>query len=205
MFHKKKKGFLNNQRGSQDNQISKVVSKISNMFNIANKNRKYMNEKTRRAFVNSHVMGRLQYNMPLIAAGTQTQRDRVVKVINRAARFIRDDYCFRESISSIMRSVNWKMPNDIIDESSAKFIQKILYAEEPIDIFRQIKMPRTRACVNPVMDKPAKSVRRANTIIHKSLFNYNRIPPEIRHENPNKFKQKLKKTKLHFIYITAKR
>ena len=66
-------GFLTNQRGNNDSQISKVISEVSHMFNIANKSRKYMNDRTRKAFINCHVMGKLNYNFPLISAGTKFQ------------------------------------------------------------------------------------------------------------------------------------
>ena len=189
-------GFITNKRGNNDCQISKIVSEISNMFNVANKNRKYMNEKTRRAFVNSHIMGRLNYNMPIIAAGTNCQRARIVKLMHQAARFIRNDYCFRESIHSIMRSIEWKMPVEIIEEASAKYMQKVIYNKKPIDIYNEIKMPRTRACVKPIMERPPKSSRMENSIINTALHNNNRLPPDLKDLKPKKLKKELLKTKL---------
>ena len=189
-------GFLTNNRNNNDSQISKLVSEISNMMMIANKNRRYMNDKARAAFVNSHIMSRLQYNMPLIACETDSQRKRIIKIIHQAARFIRNDYCYKQSIRSIMNSINWKMPDDIIDESSAKFMHKVMMSQKPMDIHEQIRLPRSRSCVDPTLKYKCKSARLEKTVITAALENFNRLPIYTRELPPIKMKKELKKMRL---------
>ena len=103
-------GFLTNSRGKNDSQANKVISEMSIEINKAEKVKRFLNEKTRRCLMNSNVISRLQYNAPLIAGATDDIKKRIFKVIHRAGRFIRNDYCFKQSIRQIMKSVHWKLP-----------------------------------------------------------------------------------------------
>ena len=95
-----------------------------------------------------------------------------------------------------MRSVNLKMPKDILDEGSAKYMQKIIYHREPSEIIELIRFPRSKSCVDLKLKYIPKTDRLKRCSIYSGLENYNRIKQDQRTMTPSKFKRQLKKTGL---------
>ena len=113
--------------------------------------------------------------------------------VHKAARFVKNNFCFRQTIRQIMSSLNWKIPEEIIDESSAKFIQRIIYTKSPKSLYNKIKHPRTRISADYAPIVRAKSGRLERTPVHMGITNFNRLEPELRYLHPKKLKEKLKK------------
>ena len=100
------------------------------IINKAIKCRKYMTKNSKKILMSSHVISKIKYNAPLLAGETDETKDRIFKVVHRAARFVKNDFCFMQSIRNIMSSLDWKLPLEIIDEASAKFTHRIIKSEE---------------------------------------------------------------------------
>ena len=120
----------------------------------------------------------------------------ITKLINRCATFIRNDYCVMERLSSIYKSVGMKPPEEMINESSAKLIQKIVYHGKPEQIFNLIKKPRSRDTVEYSCKLKPKCERFKRTLIYDVIKQFNRIPSKLRPTKPSKLKQYLKKNGL---------
>ena len=76
------------------------------------------------------------------------------------------------------------------------FFHKVAQNEEPEEIYELIKFPRSRACAEVSLKYAPKTDRLKRRRIYTGMRNYNRIPSEIRHLKPKKFKAKLKKNGL---------
>ena len=189
-------GFIFNERGSRDAQIAHLVNQINLLFIKVNKNKKYMCSKTRAAFVNANVLGRIMYYAPSLAGETEANKNKIYKLIKSAARFIRGSYCYMESIRSLMKSVKLKMPQDILDESSAKYSHKVIITKEPQEIYDIVKLPRSRACADLSTHYAPKTDRVKRSTIFSATKNYNRIPSDLRPLEPRKLKIKMKKLSL---------
>ena len=101
-----------------------------------------------------------------------------------------------ESIRSLMKSVKLKMPQDILDESSAKYLHKVLITKEPKEIYDIVKLPRSRACADVTTHHAPISDRVRCSTIYTATKNYNRIPSDLRSLKPKKLKIKMKKLSL---------
>ena len=96
-----------------------------------------------------------------------------------------------------MISVGWKMPEDILNEASAKYMHKIIYNKTPEDIYRMIKFPRSRTCAETTLQYGPKSDRLKRCSIFAGIKNYNRLPGGLKALDPRKLKAKLKLKKLN--------
>ena len=115
-------GFLTNKRSSGDAQINKIVRETSYVLNSALKNKQYLTEKARSALVRSQILGKIQYNICVIAGETKQNKSKIYKLLHKSARFIKGDYCYMQSIRKIMKDIKFKMPEEIISEGSANYI-----------------------------------------------------------------------------------
>ena len=121
----------------------------------------------------------------------EVNKNKIFRSIKAATRFVRGSYCYMESIKSIMKSIDWKLPQEILDQSSAKLIHKVMHTKEPCDIYNLIKVPRFRACADIGLKYAPKSDRLKRNTIYTGIKNYNRIPQDIRNLKPKKLKAKL--------------
>ena len=92
--------------------------------------------------MNTHVLSCLEYNAPILAGEDAKTKDRTYRVIHGAACYIRGNYCFRESIISIMRSVKWKIPKEFSEDSSEILVHKNMFEQNPRSLVDQIKIQR---------------------------------------------------------------
>ena len=111
------------------------------------------------------------YNVTSLAGETEGNKQKIYKLLHRAARYVKADFCFKQSIRSIMTSINLKMPEEIIDEGSAKFIHKIISNEEPKEIYNLIKFPRSRTCVDLCLQYIPKTDRLRRCAVFSGIQN----------------------------------
>ena len=146
--------------------------------------------------MSSHVILKIKYNAPLLAGETDETKDRIFKVVHRAARFVKNDFCFMQSIRNIMSSLDWKLPVEIIDEASAKFTHRIIKSEEPKILYNKVKAPRSRLAAEHILNEVPKSNRLERTPLQTGMKNFNRMTLEMKQATPKKLTKILKKQKL---------
>ena len=81
---------------SNKTEINKPVSTLHYRLNELNKISQYTDFKTRLAFVNSHVIGKLTYRLPLYMHCTAQNIDKLHKVLMKSARLCIGSYCFKK-------------------------------------------------------------------------------------------------------------
>ena len=158
--------------------------------------KKFMTPQARKMYMNSQVMSRYVYNAPILAGEPENVKKRVFKVLHRAARFVRGEFCFKENIEKLMKSVGWKKPEEIMNEASARFCHKVIHQKEPQCLNSLIKYPRSRQTADFAPKFAPRSGRAQRCPIASGIGNFNRIEPKIRNLNPKKIKYALKKTRL---------
>ena len=132
-----------------------------------------------------------------LASETRDIQVKAHKIIHQAARFTIGHYGFKLSIQNIMSSIDWKMPDEFISQTSARFLHKIIITETPKPLFNMIRFPRTRLTPDiPLLTQP-RTQRLERTAIAAAVNNYNRIPTNIKNLPPVKLKLKLLQVKLN--------
>ena len=149
-------GFLTNTRARHDSQAKKVISETSNVINEAYKVKNYMNERSKKILMESRVLSKMKYNAPVLVGESEETKLKLYRIVHRAARFILNDYCYRQNICNIMKKVGWKMPKDMLEEASAKFAHRIIYTKEPEGLYDYIEPPEQEATQNTHTNQEAE-------------------------------------------------
>ena len=95
-----------------------------------------------------------------------------------------------------MKSVHWKLPEEMVEESSARLVHRVIFSGNPKSINDKIRVPRSRQSAEYAPAVRAKSNRLERTPLYAGITNFNRIPPDMRGLNPKKLGKKLKRTGL---------
>ena len=155
-----------------------------------------MNFQTRLRYADAHLISLINYGMPLYVNENQEIKMKLHKCILRVGRWVHGNYCYKRSIKSIMEQLNWKIPEEQIEDSAARFFQKILVTKEPKDIHDLIRQPRTRRNVELTLKTIPKQKPFKNLMLNSMANMINRIQEDLKEERPHIFKKKLKKRSL---------
>ena len=157
---------------------------------------KYMNEKSRTLYANSHLLSRIQYGLPSYLGEKVEIKSKVHTSIMKVSRWCKASYCFKISCKKINNSLNWDTPEQMIVKSSLLFYHKIMSKGQPSHLTSYIRMPRTRASAKPALHYKNKSSEFDRTFLKKGLILYNSIPDELK-----KLPHKIFKTRIKKIYF----
>ena len=105
---------------------------------------KYTNFNTRLKFANAHVLGKLNYMLPILSSLNKTQINKVHKLIMFSARSVIGNYCYKISIKSILSQLNWMSANQLITWSGLKFIHKILSTKNQSSLYSHYKVNKRK-------------------------------------------------------------
>ena len=97
-----------------DTQIGKLCATLHNRMFELRKVKKYTDFKTRLKFINAHVIGKINYLLPLYMHSSKEQIAKMHKVIMTAARLAIGDYCFKKSEIYILNKCGWLNINKMI-------------------------------------------------------------------------------------------
>ena len=129
---------------SMREQANNLVMQVNHKLTAVRNVEKYMNFQTRLRYADSHIISLINYGMPLYINENQEIKQILHKCILRVGRWVHGNYCYKQSVKTIMKRLNWKIPEDQIDDSAARFFHKINITKEPKAIHDLIKQPRTR-------------------------------------------------------------
>ena len=114
-----------------DNHLNTVLKQCYYRINMLKQIHKYTDFTTRLKFANAHVLGKLNYMLPILSSLNKTQINKVHKLIMYSARSIIGSYCLKVSIKNILSQVTWLSANQQIIWSGLKFLHKILSTKKP--------------------------------------------------------------------------
>ena len=181
---------------SSDNKLTSNINElISNLnfrlFNLT-KIKKYTNYKSRLSYVNSFVIGKLNYMLPLLLSAPKDLVHKVHLIYMKAAKVILNFNTFKQSNKFILQSCKWPSLVSLIQFASLNFIHKIIYNRSPETISDLFAYPsRVVKDIVPVEVMSCRETR--NYFLYKTLKIYNTLGSEIKILSPYKFKIKLRK------------
>ena len=189
-------GWIVNKRMDLESNANEMIKQVSNMLHIGNGVAKYMSEKTRIKYAKSYMMSRVTYGLPLYCGSNENTKKKIHNIILKICRWTRRSYCFKESCSSICRSVNVELPDENILKSTAIFSHNTLSKRKPKQIVKLIRMPRTRAQAKLSIKYKHSSSKFERTLIYQAVQVYNEnVPNDLKSLEAKEFKKKIRKMK----------
>ena len=110
-----------------DSEINKLSSNLHNRINNINKISKYTDFRSRLNFINSFVIGKMIYMLPLYNNLPLYLRNKLHKIQMKSARTAIGNYCYKKSTSYILNKCKWLNINNMIKYSSLVFIHNVIY------------------------------------------------------------------------------
>ena len=189
-------GFRTTENLSMDEQANNLIMQVNNKLNAVKNVEKYMDFKTRLRYADSHIISLINYGLPLYLNENQNVKDKIYKIILKSARWVHGNYCYKQSCRKILGSLNWKLPDEQIEDAAARFFHKVVTYKEPEDIYSLVRYPRSRINAEVSMKIIAKNKPFSKLMLNHMANILNRIPEGLKGERPHLFKKKLKAKRL---------
>ena len=176
-----------------DGEINNLASSLHNRINNVNKMKEFTDFKTRLIFMNSFVIGKLIYRLPLYNNVPQYLTNKLHKILMTAARCAIGDYCFKKSNKYILNKCKWLSVKNMITYSSLIFIDNIVRCNKPksiMQIYRKNRFERHKATLS--LNKNPRTKRYSKFFIYEHTGTFNNIPMEIKIKSRNIFKREIK-------------
>ena len=135
--------------------------------------------------------------LPTYTNLNKNQKDRLHKVLLRAARMTLNSYCFKKSLDFILGSCKWVDIDEMIKFSSLKFINNMLVSQRPGTLYSKIKINK-RSCANISFHSFPKASGFKSTLLYRGIHYYNQLPSELKYLPGKQFKSKIK-TERHML------
>ena len=177
-----------------DQHLNTVIGKVKNMMARTQEIKNYMTEKQRLKFANAFMVSSLRYGVQFLVGQRSKTQAKYHAAIMLVARWVKQDYCFKVSCSKICRSLKWSLPSQQILQEAVKFQHSIQINRRPLQILKQIRMPRTRTRAKPTLKYRKKHDRYDDNLIAKSLQIYNNVPDSIKNLPTKTFAKKIRST-----------
>ena len=123
-------------------EINKLCSILHNRINQIKKIIPVTDFNTRKSFLNSHVIGKLNYMLPLYAHASSHLTNKLHNVLMKSVRTAIGNYCYKKSVHYIPAKCKWKPINNMIKHSAVKTIQKIIHSKKPEVIYNLFKVSK---------------------------------------------------------------
>ena len=162
-----------------DTQIGKMCGVLHHKMFELNKVRQFTDFKTRLVFLNAHILGKINYLIPLYMSANKDQLNKIHKVLMTAARSVIGNYCFKKSTVYILNKCGWLGVNNMIKCASVKLIHKIITDKSPITIFELYKI-NARSNVDIVTHYKPKLKKTEQFFVYKGIQIYNKVPKNIK-------------------------
>ena len=175
-----------------DKTINKICSELHHkIFNIRTLT-PYTNFNTRSKFLNSFVMGKLYYMVPIYSLANKDNLQKLHKVIMTAARAAIENFCFQKSIQYILTKCKWFDIDDLIFSSSLNTLHKILTTKKPPGMVSYFRLNNERKVKNISTKYIPTTEKMKKFYIYKFSKIYNSIDQYIRDKTIKGFKNEIK-------------
>ena len=176
-----------------DKEINILCSKLHNRIYNIKKISQYTDFKTRLSFLNSFVIGKLNYMLPLYLHAPEALINKLHKATMTAARCAIENFCFKKSCCYILKKCNWLNIKNMILYAGINFTYNILSKKQPKSMLKLYK----DKCNNRVATKwytiyVPKTETTKKFHIYKCLQIFYQLPKEIQNCKSTVFKKKLK-------------
>ena len=167
-------GWQMNSRISMDSNLDVAATQVGASLAAMEDVKKYMTEKTRLIYVNSYLLSNF------LSGESQAVKNRYHRFKMKLARWVKQPYCMKTSITKICRSIHLETPNQDIKTETAKLMQRIMITRRPTQIINLIRTQRTRSNA-----KIALKYKKRNEFFQRNwMFQgeslYNKIPTKLK-------------------------
>ena len=100
-------GVSINNKLSWNNHIDNISHKANNTLNFIHRNFKTCKPKVKEKLYTTYVRPSLEFSSSVWDPHTKKNIDKLERVQRRAARFVRSNYSRNQSVTSLMRDMNW--------------------------------------------------------------------------------------------------
>ena len=176
-----------------DKEIGELCANLHHRIHNLKQISHYTDFKSRLSFLNSFVIGKLQYMLPMYSNAPDYLLTKLHKVIMSGARTAIGSYCFKKSCSYILGKCKWMSIKDMIICSGIINIHKFIIKKEPKCMLTLFKEGRNIRNATRVYTKYIpKTVNMNNYYIYKCLEKFYELPKDIQNVKFTLFKKKLK-------------
>ena len=139
-------GVTLDQTLSWENHISAVVGKCFGALISLNRFRHHFTPEALRLIIQAHVLSHVTYCLPVWGSANKTQKARVQKVLNFAARVITGARK-RDHVTPALRSLGWPMIQEMITERDCLKVHRAIHATRAPAALRSLFVPRSHVSV----------------------------------------------------------
>ena len=191
-------GWFLNERLSYDSTVYQNIGIVQNNINKLQSYQHLMTEHQRRMIANSHLKSKITYGGPLMLG----QDEKVIQSIHKSqmtiSRWIRGNYCFKESVESISRSVKWDTPNQTLIKNTAILMKKIIHDKRPAQLCNYIRFQRTRESAKLGKNFEVNTKYGKKTFSNHSINIYNILPDYMKQQSVEDFKKTIKTFRIEY-------
>ena len=160
-----------------------MIGVINSILNQLKPVEKLMTEKTRIQIATMFMLSRLKYGLPQFLGESKKNQNRIHQTTMKLIRWCKGSYCFRISITAMCKSIKWQTQEQMILKQSANTILKIMMAQEPKQVFDQIRMPRSRIIAKTTTIYHPKTEIYKRTTIFQLVQLYNQLLKDLKGMN----------------------
>ena len=134
-----------------------------------------MSQPARKAFVHAHMLYRVNYTLPFCAGHTNKNKDKIMKIVFRSAKFINGENTCRLIHVYLFEKVGFPRKEDYSEVAAATWMHKIIYNAEPEMITDYVRHPSYRAAYKVAPKIKPKSTYFKQTAIASGIYYYNKL------------------------------
>ena len=150
-----------------------------------------LHKKTRINFLNSIVIGKLNYLLPLLSNCSPKAHNKLHKIVMTAARTAIGSYCFKQSVSKILRQSNFLNIDQMIKVSCLKFIHSLTINKIPESTCKLLKFPKRQSAEIKLINCPENKLTRTFHLYY-GLKYYNKLPNRLKDLSITNFKVQIR-------------
>ena len=185
-------GHLISSDTSLNASLNELISNLNwRLYNLG-KIKKYTDFESRRRFILSFVVGKLNYLLPLFYSAPKDQLHKLHLIYVKACKISWGVSTFRVSNKTILTSCGLSSINAHIQFLGLMYIHKMIYFQSPLSIINLLKFP-SRFAKDIIPKERTDSKATKNFFLYKLVKLYNGLKTETKALNPIKFKVALKK------------
>ena len=130
------------------------------------------------------------------------QDEKVIQSIHKSqmtiSRWIQGNYCFKESVESISRSVKWDTPNQTLIKNTAILMKKNIHDKRPAQLCNYIRFQRTRESAKLGKNFEVNTKYGKKTFSNHSINIYNILPDYMKQQSVEDFKKTIKTFRIEY-------
>ena len=176
-------GVSINNKLSWNNHIDNISHKANNTLNFIHRNFKTCKPKVKEKLYTTYVRPSLEFSSSVWDPHTKKNIDKLERVQRRAARFVRSNYSRNQSVTSLMRDMNWTPLRERRARAKVTTVYKATHHMVDIPFDLPLTHSNTRSSQNFYLPYARTDVYK-HSYYQNAIRQWNSLPTHIR-ESPS--------------------